>query len=434
MLTALWTYLITKYGRRFRTRAALEAWQARRLRRHLRWVAAHAPFYRRHWAGHDLTDWQTLPTIDKDLMMAEFDALNTRGIRRAEALAVAKQAEASRNFTPKLQGVTVGLSSGTSGNHGLFLVSERERMAWAGAVLAKLLPGSIREPHRIAFFLRASSNLYDSVGQGRLRFAFFDLLSPLAAHCERLAALQPTILVGPPSMLRALAEAGVPIRPRKVISVAEVLEPIDEAVISRAFGVPVHQVYQCTEGFLGATCAHGTLHLNEDVVVIQKEYLDQSLGKFVPIVTDFARTTQPIIRYRLNDILTERRAPCPCGSVFTAIERIEGRCDDQILLPGRDGGLVTVFADFISRAVAGASPGITEFQVVQHGLTAITVHLSESKAGVVAGGEPLTTAVTVALTALWARLGALPPTLTFAPYQFQPGPRKLRRVERRFTP
>lgn len=440
MLTALWTYALTKWGRRFRTRAALEAWQERRIRRHLRWVQAHSPFYRRHWAGHDLNDWRTLPEIDKSLMMAEFDELNTLGIRKEEAFAVAKRAEASRDFTPTIKGVTVGLSSGTSGNHGLFLVSPKERMAWAGAVLAKLLPGSLREEHRIAFFLRASSNLYDSVGQGRLHFEFFDLLEPFGALRERLAAFQPTILVAPPSMLRALAGAGVAIRPRKVISVAEVLDPVDESVISQAFGRRVDQVYQCTEGFLGTTCEHGTLHLNEDVVAIQKEYLDEALGKFVPIVTDFSRTTQPIIRYRLNDILTERRAPCPCGSVFTAIERIEGRCDDLILLPGLDGGAVQVFPDFISRAVAGASPAITEFQVVQHGPRAMTVYLPGGATAPAGGAsqlppaEPLITAVRLALDALWARVGAQPPTLTFAPYDFQPGPRKLRRVERRFRP
>lgn len=48
--------------------------------------------------------------------------------------------------------MTVGLSSGTSGNRGLFLVSEREQDAWTGTVLAKLLPGGLWRKARIAFF------------------------------------------------------------------------------------------------------------------------------------------------------------------------------------------------------------------------------------------------------------------------------------------
>ncbi len=58
----------------------------------------------------------------------------------------------------------------------------------------------------------------------------------------------------------------------------------------------------------------------------KKEYLDDS--RFYPIITDFKRTSQPIYRYRLNDILVEEKSPCPCGSVFTRIAKIEGRSDD----------------------------------------------------------------------------------------------------------
>nr|MBT2175989.1 CoF synthetase [Streptococcus mitis] len=96
--------------------------------------------------------------------------------------------------------------------------------------------------------------------------------------------------------------------------------------ICATFKQTVHQVYQCTEGFLATTCKQGTLHINEDLVHIEKEYLDQEKGIFVPIITDFMRKTQPIIRYRLNDILIEKKTPCSCGSPFLALERIDGRC------------------------------------------------------------------------------------------------------------
>lgn len=132
------------------------------------------------------------------------------------------------------------------------------------------------------------------------------------------------------------------------------------------FGQIVHQVYQCTEGFLGITCKHGTLHLNEDLVAIQKEYLDLETKKFMPIITDFHRTTQPILRYRLDDILTERQTPCPCGSVMTAIEQIEGRRDDIFYFPHQtQNTLVPVFPDFIRRAIITASAVIQDYTVVQ---------------------------------------------------------------------
>lgn len=140
------------------------------------------------------------------------------------------------------------------------------------------------------------------------------------------------MIAAPPSLLRRLAEAvrtgKLNVKPQRVISVAEVLDPLDREYIGQAFGQIVHQIYQCTEGFLGCTCPYGTLHLNEDLVYIEKEYVPGKDRTFVPIVTDFSRMTQPIVRYRLNDLLTESDEPCPCGSPFTAIERIEGRCDD----------------------------------------------------------------------------------------------------------
>ena len=48
--------------------------------------------------------------------------------------------------------------------------------------------------------------------------------------------------------------------------------------------------------------------------MLKKEYLDDN--RFYPIITDFKRTSQPIYRYRLNDILVEEKSPCPCGSVL----------------------------------------------------------------------------------------------------------------------
>ncbi|WP_251207959.1 hypothetical protein [Acetatifactor aquisgranensis] len=109
------------------------------------------------------------------------------------------------------------------------------------------------------------------------------------------------------------------ITPRIVISIAEVPEWEDEAYLKRAFRLEViHQVCQCTEGCLASTCACGTLHLNEDIVWIEREYLDGN--RFIPIVMDFERKAQSIICYRLNDILVEKKSPCGCGSLFLALE------------------------------------------------------------------------------------------------------------------
>ncbi|MBH8590486.1 F390 synthetase-related protein [Paenactinomyces guangxiensis] len=432
--TMLTQYLLTRFRRSFHSREQLEAWQDLRVQKHIREVLKHSPFYREHFGSLSPDEWRHFPTIDKTVMMEHFDRLNTAGIKKAEAFQLAMRAEESRDFTPTIRGITIGLSSGTSGNRGLFLVSEKERYRWAGTMLAKLLPGSLLDRHHIAFFLRANSNLYTSVERGRIQFRFFDLLRPVKEHIEQLNSFQPTILVGPPSMLRFLAEQQqlqqLNIHPQKVISVAEVLDPLDEAVISRAFQQTVHQVYQCTEGFLAVTCPYGTLHINEDIVVIQKEMLDPDTGKFSPIITDFSRWTQPILRYRLNDILTERKTPCPCGSVFLAIEQIEGRCDDLFYFRSLSSDqLVPVFPDFIRRAIITADEEIEEYLAIQHSPEQVEISL---RTAAVNNRGPIRQNILASLEKLCDHLGCLSPSVRFTSYSRKPGATKLRRVERKF--
>ncbi|MCQ6557725.1 F390 synthetase-related protein [Paenibacillus mendelii] len=439
IITFLRHYSAARYFRRWTDREAFERWQERRIVRHLDIVRKDSSFYRNHWKDLPTSRWREFPLIDKKTMMAHFDQLNTVGVRKEEAFAIALKAETTRDFAPTLSGITIGLSSGTSGNRGLFLVSPQEQHAWAGTMLAKLLPGSLMQRERVAFFLRADSNLYQSVQGRRLQFAFFDLLDPLEQHLSRLQRYGPTLLVAPPSMLRMLADniaAGMlclPDMPRKVISVAEVLDPLDRQHIEAAFGQPVHQVYQCTEGFLASTCRYGTLHLNEDLVAIQKEYVDVKAGKFVPIVTDFSRSAQPIVRYRLDDLLTEAPA-CRCGSVFTAIQSIEGRCDDCFYLqdsldPER---FVPVFPDFIARTIIAASTEVTAYKAVQHASSRIEVRLSVADAA----WPQAVQAVHAALVSLFERIGCRLPEIQFPPCEAEEATasyRKLRRVERRFT-
>src|SRR5207245_10447167 len=98
------------------------------------------------------------------------------------------------------------------------------------------------------------------------------------------------------------------------------------------FNAPVHQIYQCTEGLLAVSCEQGSLHIQEDGVALQFEPLpgsdSEDEGRVMPIVTDLWRGTQPIIRYRLHDVLQLDPQPSPCGSPFQVIRALEGRCDD----------------------------------------------------------------------------------------------------------
>lgn len=366
---------------KFKTREQLEHYQAAQLRDFLDWTVNKSPYYRRFAeAGVHLRDLAPAPALDqfpvmnKEAMMAYFDDLNTAGLALDDIMALAKDAEASRDFQGTLRGHTVGLSSGTSEVRGAFVVSDAEKAQWAGVMLAKMLPAGLFAGERVALFLRADSGLYQTVKSPWLTFRFFDLLGDFETSAQALAAYQPTILIAPAQVLRELAlMEGLGVAPKKVISVAEVLEDRDRLVIEQAFG-PVHQVYQATEGFLASTCEHGTLHLNEEYVHVEPEWLDEEQRRFIPVITDFTRTTQPFIRYRLNDVLVAKHDACPCGRVTRAIERVEGRCDDLLLLPGKNNQLVPVFADALHRVLATALPREADYRLIQTGVDVLRLH------------------------------------------------------------
>jgi putative adenylate-forming enzyme len=431
----LFSYLRQIYLRRlFSTREKLETWQKKKIEKHLAFLQKKSPYYRRHLKGTAFASLKELPLISKAELMQYFNTINTREISRDEAFQVAIEAERSRDFQSTIRDVTVGLSSGTSGHRGIFMAAPIEQWMYAGTILAKVLPGFWRRKNRVAFFLRANSNLYTAVKSRALRFEYFDLFEPLEKQLKRLEEMDPTLVIAPPSLLRQIAEAQqakkIHIEPKKIISVAEVLDPVDEIFISLVFGQRLHQIYQATEGFLATTCALGTLHLNEDLMHIEKEWLDVKSRKFQPVITDFSRKTQPIVRYRLNDILTEAKVPCTCGSVFTSLDFIEGRSDDLFRLPAKDRkSLVTIYPDFIRRAILLASDKITDYRVVQTSHTSIQVHFQAQ-----GDAQTVQSAITHEFNQLASQLDFAIDKIDFSnefDFNLSSGAKKLRRIENR---
>lgn len=355
----LWHYFCAR-RRRFSDRAALERWQAKKLQRFRRSVLSKSPWFRQYRA----LEFEQWPLMDKALMMAHFDEMNTAGLKRDELMAWALCSEKNRDFKP-MGRFSVGLSSGTSGRRGLFVVSPREQQIWAASILAKVLPDGLSARERVALFLRADNGLYQSVNSRWLSLSFYDLLAPFQLLLARLEQQSPTLIVAPVQVLRTLAlavRAGkLALRVKKVISVAEVLTGQDKALLHQVFGPPA-EIYQATEGSLAVTCPCGTLHLNEEFIHVEPQWLDER--RFIPVITDFTRSTQPIVRYRLDDVLVASHERCACGSATRAITHIEGRLDDRLLLPGVPTD-VDIFADACNRVIAMTLPLTADYQLVQ---------------------------------------------------------------------
>ncbi len=319
-----------------------------------------------------------LPLMNKVLFMSNFNDINTVGIKKQEALEIALESEKSRDFTPSINGISIGLSSGTSGNVGIFLTSKKEKEIWVAAILDRVIGFSLKK-RKVAFFLRANNNLYEAVRSNILSFDFFDIKTKLEEHIDRLYKLEADILVAQPSILVAIArkyqKQGIKPTFTKVISVAEVLEDDQKKYLETVFNCRISQVYQCTEGFLAYTCKYGELHLNEDWIEIEKKYLDREKERFHPVITDYLRESQPVVRYELNDILHERGDfRCRCGAKSTVIAKIEGRSDDVFQFY-KDDLEINIYPDFIRRAVIVASDKILNYMVTLVDKNTVDVYL-----------------------------------------------------------
>jgi phenylacetate-CoA ligase len=137
--------------------------------------------------------------------------------------------------------------------------------------------------------------------------------------------------------------------------------------IESLLGIKTFDLYGLTELWgpgAGVECErHDGIHVWSDhylVEIIDPETLlpvpPGTLGEVV--VTTLTKQATPLVRYRTRDLSYLYPQPCPCGSPYPRIARIEGRSDDQVKIRGvifMPAQVDTVLAD-----VDGAGP---EFQV-----------------------------------------------------------------------
>ncbi len=404
-------------ARTLRTGEDVLRWRRLRLKHFLSRTIQRVPFYASYADG----ELGNLPIVDKAILLANFERFNTMGTTLEEVRAVLDSGE------ERLGKLIVGQSTGTSGNRGVFVISDVERFTWLGVMLAKTLPDIPWVRHKVALALPGYNQLYASAEETRrLAIRFFDLSLGVESWRDELLAYAPDTIVAPPKVLRTLAEAGG-LQPRNVFSGAEVLDPLDRAIIEAGFGERVREIYMATEGLFGVACSHGVLHLAEDVVAFEWEPSPGSSGLFTPLVTDFTRSTQIMARYRMNDLLKLSSVPCACGSPLQAVACIEGRRDDIFLLRS-EGPLVMVTPDVIRNAVVDADRRIQDFRVIQMGYDLIELSLTADLAPQI--GEVVAANLRRAL----CEAGAADIEIRLKSGITIPMDRKLRRVQRQCRP
>jgi phenylacetate-coenzyme A ligase PaaK-like adenylate-forming protein len=355
-------------------RERLERFQGERLAELARYAAEHSPFWRER-LPQGRPDLSALPVLTKAELMERFDELVTDPrLRRDELLTHLAEAEDDTLYLGEYRVMT---SSGSSGRKAVFVY---DRAAWR-AILTMFLRRSEwvglrpRLPRtRVALIgggapTHMSRRGAQTMDVGVHRLLALAVTQPLADLVAALNRFRPDFVNVYPSTAGLLCDEALAGRLRLDLKgMTTNSEPLTSAMrvrIERAFGVRPTDFYATTEGVWGHDCQEGSMHLFDDMCIV--ENVDDD-GRAVPpgetgsrlLVTNLFNRVQPLIRFEVTDLIRVDPEPCSCGRPLMRVGSLEGRAEDILRL----GGVVVHPLHF---ALVTADPDVREFQVVQEG-------------------------------------------------------------------
>lgn len=368
--------------------------------KHLKKLYAYAvrksPFYRELYQNKTFDSMESfykLPLINKQVMMDHLSDLNTIGEEKKDLLQFALEAEKNQAYRGYFKDkYVVGLSSGTSGNVGIYITSKKLTQKLPFVFLARSgIPLSLL-PFNILFFLRVNSQAFEDINAPFIKLQYMSTMTDIRRVVDQINERRINILMAPPSFLRQLLPIAGQIRkkPKLVMTYAEVLTVEDRELFKNKFGCKVIEIYQASEGQMASACKCGNLHINEDLVYIElydqdgNEITDCSQIASKVIVTNLVNYAQPLIRYEMNDLI-QLGGKCPCGSNFRTIDKIVGRSDDILYFYGRQNReIIHVFPDLFARWIITQNDNIREFRVVNTKINEIevTIDLLKEQTGI----------------------------------------------------
>jgi len=170
----------------------------------------------------------------------------------------------------------------------------------------------------------------------------------LPAYIEAIHHTPAAWIQGYPSAIflvaRTMFEQNRPAPPGRFVAVfpsSESLLAFQREIIEKAFNAPVRDRYGVSEFAVSMTeCDKGRLHVDMEFGIVEVEVQEttEEYERGPLLVTGFANNATPFIRYRVGDVGTRSRKPCPCGRAGDNFLDIDGRIEDYVVTP--DGHLI----------------------------------------------------------------------------------------------
>lgn len=375
-------YFLSFRKTQFWSAKRLKALQEYKLRLLLEHAYDNVPYYRRMFRYKNLKpqyfgsveDLVKLPIVTKDDIrqnFGEFMAFNSRDYGPIATATGGSTGEPLRYFID-VRSAGVGEATGWRGwSYAGYKFGDKM------AVLAGLSLISVKEN-----LLKAAAR---KVIRRIVNFPAISLRKEIIdAYAKRMIEFEPKFIRGYPSSIYFFAdllkEKGIErIRPRAVLTTAEMLFPHQRKLIGEVFQCDVFDGYGAFDGGTAAfECQeHHGYHIAVERAVI--EFVDEDGNPVAEgedgriIATDMFNHAMPFIRYDTGDIGVYSSERCPCGRTLPLMKKILGRTTD--ILQFKTGAvlfgpsLTLIFKDF----------DIKQYQVVQTSNDAMVVRIIEGK-------------------------------------------------------
>jgi phenylacetate-CoA ligase len=176
---------------------------------------------------------------------------------------------------------------------------------------------------------------------------------------------------------------------QRIVCMSELFEPSQEVLIRKAFpNAQIAATFSSTEvGMIAGRCPHYPENYHIMAHKLGLEFLNAEglpcregeVGQVV--ITDYINRKMPLIRYAIGDLAAP--ITCPCGKIpLPALTKLLGK--QRGILKHPNGG--NVFSTQLSAEIRD-TPGIRQFQVIQHALTQIQLRLIARPNAVIADAE-----------------------------------------------
>lgn len=358
------------------SREQIETMQIRKFRRLVSYIAKHSDYYQKIIRDNQIDLEKCVPSdfpiLTKTDLMKNFDAIVTD--KSITLHRISQYLEEKHDPAEMYEGkYTVIHTSGTSGQIGIFVYSDKE---WTKGIAQTMrYHGAAPRKRNLAFFGSIHGNVagisfVSTAKKSILRFFYnircYDINSPLQNVIEALNDYQPDIMVGYTSGLRLLAASqlrgDLDIHPQIVENSGEAVGNNDQKLIEKAFGLPIVNVYSCSEHMLMGTSFPG----HEGIVLFEDDLIFE-FHEDCTYITNLFNYTEPLIRYRMDDVLEPRGIDTDYP--FINVRAVVGRMESAPVFINERGE-----EDYISPSVIIMFfvEGLDRFQMKIEGTSAFT--------------------------------------------------------------